>query len=116
MFKKENRLKKNKDFNAVFKERKFFRLSFFLFGFKKNDLEYSRFGIIVNKKISKQAVLRNRIKRIIREVVRKKIDEIKKGYDIVIIPSKEIKEKTFQEIESAIEKSFKKIMKHETQS
>lgn len=109
MLKKENRLKKKKDFDAIFKERKFLRSFLFLFFFKKNNLNYSRFGIVISKKISKKAVLRNRIKRRIREIIRKNIDKTVVGYDVIIIPFKEIIKKSFQEIEEAIIDGFKKF-------
>ena len=110
MLKKENRLKKKKDFDAVFKECKFKRSPLFTFlGIKKNDLNCSRFGIIVSKKIAKKAVIRNKIKRRIREILRNRIKEIDRGYDVVIIPSKEIVDKNYQEIKISLERGLKKI-------
>lgn len=109
MLKKENRLKKKKDFDAIFKEWKFKRSLFILLGIKKNDLNYSRFGIIVSKKIAKKAVVRNKIKRKIREILRNRIKEIDRGYDVVIIPSKEIVDKNYQEIKISLERGLKKI-------
>lgn len=108
MLKKENRLRKKSDFDAIFKEQNFLKSSFLLLGFKKNNLNQSRFGIIVGKKISKKAVIRNKIKRTIREIIRSKIDEIYIGYDVVIIPYKEIEKKSFQEVKNNINKELEK--------
>ena len=47
-----------------------------------NNLEFSRFGITVSRKVGK-AVVRNRIKRLIREIIRK--TPVEPGYDIVFI-------------------------------
>jgi ribonuclease P protein component len=47
-----------------------------------NDFDISRFGITVSRKVGK-AVVRNRIKRLIREIIRK--TPVEPGYDIVFI-------------------------------
>jgi ribonuclease P protein component len=47
-----------------------------------NNLEISRFGITVSRRVGK-AVVRNRIKRLIREIIRE--TPLKPGYDIVFI-------------------------------
>jgi ribonuclease P protein component len=49
---------------------------------KPNHLEFSRFGISVSKKVGK-AVIRNKVKRVLREILRLMIK--KPGWDIVII-------------------------------
>lgn len=48
-----------------------------------NSLEYARFGFIVSKKVSKKAVERNRVRRVIRESLRQRSDLA--GYDWVIL-------------------------------
>ena len=45
----------------------------------------SRIGIIISTKVSKKAVVRNRIKRKIKKSVLKILPEIKNGFDIVLI-------------------------------
>ncbi len=52
-----------------------------------NDLSYSRLGLSVSRKVG-NAVKRNRVKRLIRELFRKNKDKFPKGYDIVFIPRK----------------------------
>jgi ribonuclease P protein component len=53
--------------------------------FNRKDEDNSRFGFIISTKISKKAVARNRIKRIIAEVVRKNLNKIKKSLDVVFL-------------------------------
>ena len=45
----------------------------------------SHFGFIISTKISKKAVVRNRIKRIIAEAIRSRLGEIKRGLDVVFL-------------------------------
>ncbi|NLA43300.1 ribonuclease P protein component [Candidatus Saccharibacteria bacterium] len=47
----------------------------------------SRFSVVISKKVSKSAVVRNRIRRRIYEIVRTHLPEIKGTYDVVFIVS-----------------------------
>lgn len=53
--------------------------------YDRRDDEPSCFGFIISTKISKKAVVRNRIKRIMSEVVRKNLKKIKNGYDVLFL-------------------------------
>lgn len=109
MFKKENRLTKQKDFDNVFNKGK----SVFdrVLGLKvtKNDLNINRFGVIVSNKISKKAVERNKIKRRIREVLKKENPALKKGHDIVVIALAEVKDKEYQDLEQSLKEKLSKL-------
>lgn len=49
-----------------------------------NDLPYSRFGFLVSRRVGK-AVLRNRIKRRMREAVTARLAVIPPGWDVVLV-------------------------------
>jgi ribonuclease P protein component len=105
MLAKKYRLKKKKDFAKVYKERKGFKQDFLFLKAVKNDLEDTRIGIVVSTKVAKRAVERNLIKRRLREIVRKKLEEIRPGLDIVIITLRGINRATpFQTIEEVFDK------------
>ena len=109
MLKKENQLKKDKEFDKVFKNG---RSSFSkILGIKAvaNRLEMSRFGILVSNKISQKAVERNQIKRWIREAIRLQVLKIKPGFDVVVITLPPILGSGYKEIEKAIGYNFKKL-------
>ena len=77
------RLKKQKDFDFVFnKGIRSYSKTITLLYVKSKDL---KFGISLSKKHGK-AVLRNRIKRIIRAAFKSYIKNIKEGYYIVLLP------------------------------
>jgi ribonuclease P protein component len=109
MLPKENRLTHRKDFDNTFKDGAGSFSNTLGIKFIKNNLKESRFGIVVSNKISKKAVTRNKIKRQIREIIHKNINEIKKGLDIMIICRPEIDKKDFSEIEKTLIQLFKKI-------
>lgn len=102
MLAKKYRLLKKKDFENVFEKGKFINDKFLYFKIIQNNQENSRFGIIVSKKITKKAVNRNKIKKRIRSIIKKNIPFIKKGIDLIIIPKKEINEKSFIQIQESI--------------
>lgn len=107
MLAKENRIRKKNDFEEIFKQGRGVKRDFLYFKIKKNKLDLSRFGFIVGKNFSKKAVERNKIKRMLREVIRKKLPKIKKGFDVIIIvlPNGE---SNLEKIENIIEEVFKK--------
>lgn len=102
-----HRLKKNEDFSLAFKKGKSYAdAKMVLYVRKKDPVEPYRVGFSVGKKLGK-AVKRNRIKRVLREVVRLNAAHIPNGVDLVIIARFGIIDKHFSEVE----KSFIKLMK-----
>ena len=83
---KKEKLRKNKEFQAVFKEgKKLWVNSILLIIYQPNNLNYRRLGIVVSKKI-KKATQRNKAKRWIRELFRRNKDLFPESCDIIIIP------------------------------
>lgn len=97
-----NRIKKKKDFEKIFKNSKSFKTNLFIFRIMKNDLQLDRFGFVVSLKISKNAVLRNKIRRRLSEIIRSESENIKTGMDLVIITLPGIEKKEFSELKEAI--------------
>jgi ribonuclease P protein component len=69
-------------FNLVYNEGNTQTDRFLVLKYRPNELEYIRFGISVSKRIG-IAVVRNRVKRVLREILR--LNNLKPGWDIVII-------------------------------
>jgi len=67
-----------------------------------NSFEHNRFGFAVNRRIG-CAVVRNRIKRRMREAARYFKDEIGQGRDLVFIARSPIFDAKFQAIKQAVE-------------
>jgi ribonuclease P protein component len=105
----KNRLKKKKDFDEVFKKGKGVEGIFLFLKAKNNDLDKSRFGFVVSQKVSKKAVVRNKIKRRLRGIIISKKNFIKSGLDIVILTKKGIEQKNFLEIEKELMELLRKI-------
>ncbi len=108
MLKKKNRLKRKKDFGIVFKKGKGVKEGFLFLKHVSNGLEDSRCGIVVSRKVSKKATVRNRIKRRLRDVVAQKLREIKKGKDFVLVALPGLEAESFCEIEEMINRLLRK--------
>jgi ribonuclease P protein component len=86
MLSSRNRLKKKINFARIEIDGSMYQSKSFGMGiYNRNDDEPSHFGFIISTKISKKAVVRNRIKRIMSEVIRVNLDKLKNGYDVLFL-------------------------------
>ncbi len=87
MFQKESRLLTSGDFSFVFKKPlKVTGQSFDLY-VRANNLPRARLGLAVPKKAIKHAVMRNRVKRVLREYFRAHQQQLE-GFDVVVVVKK----------------------------
>jgi ribonuclease P protein component len=84
-FPRAARLVRRGEFDAVYRTGKRRSSSHFTVFFRANQLPQSRFGFSIKKALG-GAVVRNRIRRRVREIVRCHRMEIPAGWDIVIHP------------------------------
>lgn len=68
-----------------------------------------RLGITVSKRVDKRAVVRNLLKRRVREVFRTQRPLLKGYYDVVVIARQSATEIGFQDIRKELLKAFKKL-------
>lgn len=85
-----------------------FSSRFFLLKTGENNEGLSRFGFLVSKKISKSAVIRNRIKRQIRRCIEENLNNIISGVDMLFIAKNESINSTTEEICLSLNKILKK--------
>lgn len=77
-----HKLKKNYEFKKVYIEGRYYVEKYVVMYIIKNDFALNRIGFSVSKKVG-NSVVRNRIKRRMKEVYRQFADNTKAGYDIV---------------------------------
>ncbi len=76
---------------------------FFAVKFRANNLKFSRFGAVVSSKVSKSAVVRNKIKRTIFDFIRLKKIYQRAGRDFLIIALSRASRLKKEEIEKQLE-------------
>jgi ribonuclease P protein component len=92
---------KNKDFQQVYKNGKSYANKYLVMYVLENHTVENRLGISVSKKVG-NSVIRHRITRLIRESYRLNKEKFQQGYDIIVIARATSKDRTYQEIESAL--------------
>ncbi len=94
MFNKKNRLAGSKNIQLVLRAgRNFFNPDFSV-KYHKDSKDYPSFTIVVSTKVSKLATKRNRLKRILREYLKKRLTKIFPGnYMVFIKPKRNLDEK-----------------------
>ena len=95
---------KEKEIKEVFKKGTTWRGKFLVLKIKKSNFVFSRWAFIVSTKVFKKAVARNRLRRLLRESLRGKIEAIKGGFDGIILALPNALEKNYREIDKEIEK------------
>ncbi|MBN1521290.1 MAG: ribonuclease P protein component [Candidatus Aureabacteria bacterium] len=83
--KRYQRLRKEKEFEAVFRSGQTWeKKGFFKARYRKNDLSFSRIGISVSKRAG-NSVFRNALKRVVRDWFRMHKKEFSCSFDVVFV-------------------------------
>ncbi len=104
----KNRIRKNSDFRNIYRHGDlFFSRYFVLHSLKRDKKGNTRIGIVPSRKISK-AVLRNKLKRRIREIFKLYKKNIKDSYDLVLNTRVEAVNASFEDLKKDFEHLIKK--------
>src|SRR5690606_8879053 len=90
-------LKRYREFRKTYDKGKSFANKYLIIFFVKNRLDNNRVGIAVTKKLG-NSVIRNKIRRRIREAYRLNSYKVKQGYDIVFLSRVGAKEVGYKEL------------------
>ncbi len=94
-------LKKNHQFQFVYKYGKSYANKYLVMYVKENGTEQNRIGISVSKKVG-NSVVRHRVTRLVRESYRLHEAVFNSGLDIVIVARQNAASVGYEEIESAL--------------
>ena len=94
-------LKKNKDFQTVYRQGKSYANKYLVLYIMENQTEKNRIGISVSKKVG-NSVVRHHLTRLIRESYRLQEECFQRGYDLVVMARQSAKDVTYKEMESAL--------------
>ena len=96
-FRPAQRIRRHADFQDVYKHGTRVPGRYYTLFTKPNGLAVGRLGIAATKRLG-DAVIRNRAKRLIREVFRR--NDIAPGFDIVVVPRRELLSTSLTTLES----------------
>ena len=94
-------LKKNYQFQSVYKTGKSYANRLFVMYVKENGTNSNRIGISVSKKVG-NSIVRHRVTRLVRESYRLQEKVFNSGLDIVIVARTNAATATYRDVESAI--------------
>jgi ribonuclease P protein component len=101
------RLRHSGDFERLRAEGRVWRHPFLMMSVAPNALAHNRYGFIVSRRLG-GAVVRNRVRRLLRESVRLTLPHLKSGFDIAFIARNEIVGQPYRNVSSALEELFKR--------
>ena len=96
---RESRLRTGQEYSRTFTKGRRWANSLVALRVVSNGLEGSRFGFVTSKKVGK-AVVRNTVKRRLREIARQV--PVKGGWDLVLVAQKGTGQASFQQLKEAV--------------
>ena len=94
-------LKKNQDFQSVYRKGRSYANKLLVMYVLENNMERNRLGISVSKKVG-NSVVRHHVTRLVRESYRLQENIFNSGLDIVVIARANAASASYAEIESAL--------------
>jgi len=97
---RQYRLVRANDFRQAHKQGRSVANALLVLRYHPNQLDHSRFGFSISRRVGK-AVVRNRVRRRMREAVRETLDLVAVGWDVVVIARQGCAEADYDAIASA---------------
>lgn len=107
MLKKVNRLRKKYQFNYIYKNGLHFSSAALVLYLTTSKTKQIKVGFSVTKKLGK-AVVRNSIRRKLREIVRKYLPNLKQNYNIILVARETVANYSFEELDKQFVELIKK--------
>lgn len=101
------RLRRSADFERVRSQGRSWYHSFLAISVAPNMLSHNRYGFVASRRLG-SAVVRNRVRRILREVVRLSEPRLKTGFDITFVARNEIVTQPYSMIKDALDELFRR--------
>ena len=101
-------LKMNYEFRRLYAKGKSAVTPYLVVYVRRTGRDHNRLGITVSNKIGK-AVVRNRVRRRLREIYRLREDRLCRGLDLVIVARGRSPEATYAQLERAFEKACRHL-------
>ena len=107
MLKRINRLKKRYQFNYVYKSGEHFSGEHIVLYVVSSKTKNIKVGLAVTRKIG-HAVVRNRVRRRLREIIKKQVPNLKQNYNIIVVARENVINASFEKLTNEFIKLIKK--------
>ncbi len=111
MLKRSFRLRKNSDFQRLYKTGRRFSTPNLALYYLPSNLEYSQVGFVVSKKVSKSAVVRNNLRRRASAIIEQQYHKIYQPFKMIILIRKNYTGLTPEDLNSELSKLVSKVVK-----
>ena len=101
------RLRRSADFELLRTEGRTWRHPFLIMSVAPNALVHNRYGFITSRHLG-GAVVRNRVRRLLREAVRQSMPRLRSGYDVTFVARNGIVSKPYSMVTGALEELLKR--------
>ena len=101
------RLQRTADFEHVRAEGRVWRHPFLSMAVAPNTLGHNRYGFVASRRLG-GAVVRNRTRRVLREIVRLSTPRLKAGFDITFVARNEMVGQPYREVQAALDELFRR--------
>lgn len=110
MLPKLNRLTERREYNKVKKYGKSYFYPYFIINcLKSYNQEELKFGIIVTNKFVKSAVKRHRAKRVLYDIIHKRLSTTPRGFLFIIVPREAILNAKYEDVSTFFNKVLSEI-------
>ena len=109
MLPKGNRIRKTREFERVFASKQSIPGRLLRLVYTSNNLPITRYGIIISTKVSKKAVVRNKLRRRLQAIISRCIEQLLPPKDIVIICSQLAGKAEYRDIEIDLKRVLEKV-------
>ncbi|MBZ0291986.1 MAG: ribonuclease P protein component [Anaerolineae bacterium] len=104
---RRHRLCRGEDFQRLRREGLAYHYDFIHVRVAQNALDHNRYGFVTSKKLG-NAVVRNRIKRVLREVIRHLHPQLRTGFDVMIVARQAIIGQPYAGVARIVEQALKR--------